>query len=320
MKHYAIIAHEVGLFLEEDLRASYVEKKSGHSEQDFRKSALLFYAKKHGKEFEYEKCYNYLKGKGKFLLDFVQTLRNEHGVEGDPGAMGDGCVPGGGKKKKKKRKEEVDEDDEEKVPGQKKSRKLHMEALQSEAVENSNAERIAAKQEQYTKRAEMQQLMFHTELNGQQMARETEDNKLMGMDTKHMAADDAEYFENKKSAIKKRQREKDLKERLDEEAARVAAEEARIAAEVEAIRVAAYAASPEGIAAAATQLLSKLRPSLQLMQSTKPKEAGLWQWPEQPRLQRQQPRRRPHRILWGKLLISLMVERNYPWKAIGKKT
>ena len=70
-KRYTIIALECGRFVEADYRASIVEKKSGHTLEMFRTSAHGFYSEKHNKEFEFEGCYDFLKGKGKFFVDHV---------------------------------------------------------------------------------------------------------------------------------------------------------------------------------------------------------------------------------------------------------
>lgn len=187
-KRYIPIAREVGMFMAEDIRASYIEKKSGHSEEDHRLSAHNFYNTKWNKKFEFELCYNFLKGKGKFLIDFVQTLRNDHAAGEGPHAMAKGSVPGG--EKKKKRKNDLSEDEGEKMQGQKLARRLQMEAVAAEAEEMKHKVRIAAEQEKYTKKTEMQQLLFQTEVNGQQLAQEAEENKVMSMDTSHMPAGD----------------------------------------------------------------------------------------------------------------------------------
>ena len=46
-KRYLIIALECGRFVEADVRASHIEKKSGHTLQMFRDSAHNFYNEKH---------------------------------------------------------------------------------------------------------------------------------------------------------------------------------------------------------------------------------------------------------------------------------
>ena len=48
-------------------------------------------------------------------------------------------------------------------------------------------------------------------MNRQVLDQEAEENMIMGIETMHMAADDAKFFEGKKTAIKKKQREKNLK-------------------------------------------------------------------------------------------------------------
>ena len=81
-KHYKLIAEQVGKFMVEDIRTSHIEKKNDHSVEQHRISTLKFYYEKYKDNFEYELCNDFLKGKGKFLIDFVQTLRNDH-VEGE---------------------------------------------------------------------------------------------------------------------------------------------------------------------------------------------------------------------------------------------
>ena len=158
-KHYKPIAEKVGKFMAEDIRASEIEKKSGHSVEQHRISALKSYLDKHKEPFEHELCYDFLKGRGKFLIDFVQTLRNDYAEGEGPPSMAKGSVPGGDPKKKR-RKMDIFEEDEEKTPGHKLSRSLLREAQAAKAEDVKHKERVALEQEKYTQKSAMQQLLF----------------------------------------------------------------------------------------------------------------------------------------------------------------
>ena len=198
-----------------------------------------------------------MKGKGKFFVDHVQMLR----TDGGQGEGGDGQNKGGGlgasiKSKRPLSKDPTEGEEAEKMPGQKKSRQLLMEAGEEGAKEAENTARLAVEQERYTRKREMQELMFQTEISRQELDREEEDNRIMSMDLTGMPLGKAQFFERKCAAIVARQEAKDAKELSDRHAAELAAEQARQAAVAEANRAAAYAVSLEGIAALAAAAAS----------------------------------------------------------------
>ena len=67
--------HDLNAFLACDIRASYIQRRSGASEEDFRIDAKLFYVEKWKKDFTFESTYDYLKSKKKWLRDQTQSAR-----------------------------------------------------------------------------------------------------------------------------------------------------------------------------------------------------------------------------------------------------
>ena len=57
-------------FLAEDHRASHIVFQSGGTDEDFRASALNFYAEKHGEVFDLEHVFDFLKSKPHFNIIF----------------------------------------------------------------------------------------------------------------------------------------------------------------------------------------------------------------------------------------------------------
>lgn len=251
------VQHDCSMFLSEDIRASHTIAASGETEEDFRNKAMKFYAEKHGGDFQYEHAYNFLKGKHKFYIDVVQMERKALGKDGNPLAVKPRGGPGSRQEKRKRPADSGEEDEGEKVPGQKLARRLHKEAIAAAAATAENLAAIDAERHKYQEKARLQQGYLDSEKGRQERERVTaevamleHDERIMMLDLSGMADFQRGYFEKEMMEACERQVARDARKVADVESARIAEENVIAAAVVEAERVAAYATSAEGIAAA----------------------------------------------------------------------
>ena len=106
-------------FLAEDHRASHIVFQSGGTDEDFRASALNFYAEKHGEVFDLEHVFDFLKGKPKWLIDTAQDARDRAalGTDGKPLAVNKKGGPGSRIEKRQRAADSEDEEEGERMPG-----------------------------------------------------------------------------------------------------------------------------------------------------------------------------------------------------------
>lgn len=251
--------HDINMFLAADIKASFVIRRSGASEEDNRVDARKFYVEKWGKEFAFEDAYNVLKAKKKWLVDTVQTLRRENAEENVAPVKKSRGGLGSRKVKKLRMNDTGTEDSGEKVMGQKRARQLLKEQPEIDAATAANHAAIAAEQAKYTDRARLHHLAVESEMERSQadklMAEVDllkEDNRIMGLDLNGMPEFRVKYFENEMLAACKRQTLRDARAVTELEDARKAAEVARVATE-DAVAAAAVAAASSAAAALTTQ-------------------------------------------------------------------
>lgn len=260
-KKWGQMLHDINQFLSCDIRATYVERRSGFDEEDMRNDARKFYVEKWGKTFTYEGAYNFLKGKKKWLHDTVQTARRDDQElkEGNGkrkrGGMGSRKVPS-----LRAAEDSGTEDSGEKVLGQKGARLVQKQIAANDALEAANNARIDAKVAEYKDTAALHRQSNDTEIfriKSENIRSErleaAEDNRVMVMDLTGLPAWKVEYFEARNRLAAERLLAKMAKDVTDLEDLRAAEEVARVAAAqgAAAAVLAAATAAADALAAAA---------------------------------------------------------------------
>ena len=144
----------VNRFISIYLRARYVIKKSGATEENFMADAHMFYLYKYKKPFIFVEEFFFLKTKKKYMLDTAQVARND--VLAADGTRKKG--KGGSGSRKVTRSRVVDSDEEDlgdNVPRQKLSRRIAKETGENDIAHAKNLAEIDLEREKFTQKAEL---------------------------------------------------------------------------------------------------------------------------------------------------------------------